>query len=128
MAEKKPYKFRKNVERLIANFRGIPENYPGEAPKTERPLSAVLDRILTKYKIGQDTLETKILNHWVQIVGPANAKNCAPNRIDNGRTLIIAVSNPVIRQELEFNKRFILQNLHKIEGGKKIRNIFFKSG
>lgn len=128
MAEKKPYKFRKNVERLIANFRGIPENYPGEAPKTERPLANVLDRILTKYKIGQDSIEDRIIENWPQIVGPANAKNCAPNRIEKGRTLIIAVSNPVIRQELEFNKRLILQNLHKIEGGKKIRTIYFKSG
>lgn len=123
-----PYKFKKNVERLIANLRGIPENYEGEAPKTERDMGSVLDRILTKYKIGVDSLEDKILANWPQIVGPANAKNCAPNRIEKERTLLIAVSNPVIRQELEFNKRLILQNLHKIDGGKKIRYIYFKSG
>ncbi|MBD5778304.1 DUF721 domain-containing protein [Pelagicoccus sp. NFK12] len=123
-----PYKFRKSVERLIANFRGIPENYPGEAPKTERPMADVLERVLKKYKIGQDSLEDRIVKNWAQIVGAANARNCAPNRIEKERTLIIAVSNPVIRQELEFNKRLILQNLHKVEGAKKIRNIFFKSG
>ncbi len=123
-----PYKFRKNIERLIANLRGIPENYPGEAPATERPMSNILDRILVKYKIGQDSLEDRISDNWAQIVGAANAKNCSPSRIERDRTLIIAVSNPVIRQELEFNKRLILQNLHQIEGGKKIRTIYFKSG
>ncbi|MBC2605800.1 DciA family protein [Pelagicoccus albus] len=123
-----PYKFRKSVERLISNFRGIPENYPGEAPKTERDISGVVDRILAKYKIGVDSLEDRITQNWPQIVGAANARNCSPSRIEKERTLLIAVSNPVIRQELEFNKRLILQNLHKIEGGKKIRNIFFKSG
>lgn len=128
MAEKKPYKFRKNVERLIANFRGIPENYPGEAPATERTMSNVLDRILTKYKIGVDSLEDRINANWPQIVGTANATNCSPSRIEKERTLLIAVSNPVIRQELEFNKRLILQNLHKIEGGRMIRTLYFKSG
>lgn len=123
-----PYKFRKSVERLIANFRGIPENYPGEAPKTERELSNVLDRILTKYKIGVDSLEKRICDNWPQIVGAGNASNCSPSRIENERTLLIAVSNPVIRQELQFNKRLILNNVHKLEGGKRIRNIFFKSG
>ncbi|EDY84277.1 hypothetical protein VDG1235_3908 [Verrucomicrobiia bacterium DG1235] len=123
-----PYKFRKGVERLIANFRGIPENYEGEAPKTEREMSGVLDRILTKYKIGVDSLEDRINASWPQIVGSANATNCSPSRIERERTLLIAVSNPIIRQELEFNKRLILQNLHKINGGKKIRTIVFKSG
>jgi len=123
-----PYKFRKSVERLIANFRGIPENYPGEASKNERPMSSVLDRVLKKYKIGQETLENRILQNWPHIVGPANAPHCSPSRVERERTLIISVSNPVIRQELEFNKRLILQNLQHIEGGKQIRNVFFKSG
>lgn len=127
MAEQ-PYKFRKSVERLIANFRGIPENYEGEAPKTERALSNVLDRILVKYKIGIDSLEDRLVANWPTIVGAANATNCSPSRIERERTLIIAVANPIIRQELEFNKRLILQNVHKIEGGRMVRTIVFKSG
>ncbi|MDQ8202462.1 DUF721 domain-containing protein [Pelagicoccus sp. SDUM812003] len=125
---KHPYNFRKNVERLIANFRGIPENYPGEAPKTDKSMESVLDRILTKYKIGVESLEDRINENWPQIVGASNARNCTPSRIERERTLIIAVSNPIIRQELEFNKRLIMQNLHRLEGAKKIRSIVFKSG
>ncbi|MBK1876759.1 DUF721 domain-containing protein [Pelagicoccus mobilis] len=127
MAEQ-PYKFRKSVERLIANFRGIPENYPGEASKSERPLANVLDRVLNKYKIGQEKIEDRILQNWPHIVGPANAPHCSPSRIERERTLFISVSNPVIRQELQFHKRDILQNIHHLEGGKKIRNLVFKSG
>lgn len=123
-----PFQFRKSVERLIANLRGIPENYEGEAPKTEKDVSSIVDRLVDRYKIGVESLENRIIDNWPQIVGPANAKNCYPNRIDRERTLIIAVSNPIIRQELEFNKRLILQNLHKIEGAKKIRTLIFKSG
>lgn len=125
---KQPHIFRKHVEHLIANLRGVPENYEGEAPKTDKDLPSVLDRILTRYKIGVDSLEDRINEAWPQIVGAANATNCSPSRIDRERTLIIAVSNPIIRQELEFNKRLILQNLHKINGAKKIRTIVFKSG
>lgn len=123
-----PYKFRKSVERLIANFRGIPENYEGEAPKTEKDVSSVVERLVNRYKIGIESLENRIIENWPQIVGPANAKNCHPSRIDRERTLIVAVSNPIIRQELEFNKRLILQNLHKLQGAKKIRTLVFKSG
>lgn len=123
-----PFKFKRSVERLIANLRGIPENYEGEAPKTEKDVSSVVDRVLNRYKIGVNSLEDRIVENWKQIVGPANATNCHPSRIDRERTLIISVSNPVIRQELQFNKRLILQNLHKIEGGKKIRTLVFKSG
>ncbi len=125
---KEPYKFKKSVERLIANFRGIPENYEGEAPKTEREMSGALDRILNKYKIGVEKLEDTINANWPQIVGKANAQNCSPSRIERERTLIISVSNPVIRQELQFNKQLILKNLHALKGGRQIRTVIFKSG
>lgn len=125
---KKPYKFNKRAERLISNFRGIPENYPGEAPKTEREMATVLDRILDKYKIGVESLEDRINENWSQIVGAGNARNCSPSRIERDTTLIIAVSNPIIRQELEFNKRLILKNLHVIKDGRQIRALVFKSG
>lgn len=125
---KKPYRFRRGIERLIANLRGIPENYEGEAPKTEKEMSVTLDRILNKYKIGTESLEDTINENWPQIVGQANARNCSPSRIEREHTLIISVSNPVIRQELEFNKRIILKNLQAIKGGRKIRGIYFKSG
>ena len=65
MAEQ-PYKFRKSVERLIANFRGIPENYPGEASKSERPLANVLERVLKKYKIEKLPIRFKNLNSEIE--------------------------------------------------------------
>lgn len=123
-----PYKFRKSVERLIANFRGIPENYPGEASKTERSMASVVERVLKRYKIGEESLENRIQQNWPHIVGPDNARHCSPSRIERERTLIISVSNPVIRQELQFHKRDILQNVHHLEGGRKIRTLVFKSG
>lgn len=126
--ERKPYRFSKSVERLIANLRGVPEDTEGIPPKTERDVSSVVDRLMAKYKIGVESLEDRINENWPKIVGAANAKNCTPSRIDRETTLIIAVANPVIRQELEFNKRLILKNLHTLEGARKIRAIVFKSG
>ena len=125
---KKPYKFSKRVERLIANLRGVPENYPGEAPKTEKGIDSVLDRLMNKYKIGIDSLEDRINENWDKIVGAANARNCSPSRIERDTILVIAVSNPIIRQELEFNKRLILKNVHAIKDGRSIKSIVFKSG
>ncbi|NJL73223.1 MAG: DUF721 domain-containing protein [Candidatus Competibacteraceae bacterium] len=45
---------------------------------------------------------------WHEIVGEGNATFCHPLRIDRERTLVIGVSNPVVRQELLFHKAMIL--------------------
>jgi len=123
-----PHHFKRSVERLIANLRGIPENTEGEAPKTEKPLDSLLDRLMQRHKIGIESLEDRIADKWPQIVGAANAVNCSPARIERERTLVISVANPILRQELEFNKRLILSKLHRIEGGKAIRSLVFKAG
>ena len=126
--ERRQYAFRKSVEKLIANLRGVPEDVEPVPPKTERDLGSVVERLMSRYKIGVESLEDRINENWPQIVGAANAKNCSPARIDRDVTLLVAVANPIIRQELEFNKRLILKNLHAIPGGKQIRFLVFKSG
>ncbi len=128
MSDDKPYKFSRHVQNLIANFRGIPENYKPPAPARERSIESLMDRLQHRYKIGVESLEDRINANWKNIVGESNATHCSPSRIEREYTLIIAVSNPVIRQELQFNKAILLKNLHKIQGAQKIRNLVFKSG
>lgn len=124
---KKAYKFSRQAENLIANLRGVPENYT-PIGREIRDMGGVLDRILDRYKIGVETLEDRIRENWVQIVGLANANYCNPVRIEQENTLIIAVSNPVIRQELQFNQSLLLKNLRSIENGGRIRYVVFRSG
>ncbi|MCH6255323.1 DUF721 domain-containing protein [Puniceicoccaceae bacterium K14] len=124
----KPHKFSRKVENLIANFRGIPENYKPEAKSREKGIDSIIDRIERKYKIGIESVEDLINENWTQIVGAANARSCSPSRIERENTLIVSVANPILRQELQFNKAILLKNLHKISGTRKIRYLVFKTG
>lgn len=122
-----PYKFSRHAENLIANLRGVPEDYSPIVRETV-DMGVVFDKILYRYKIGIDSLEDRIREQWIQIVGPANANHCNPVRIERETTLIISVSNPIIRQELQFNQRLILKNLSTIKDGRRIRCLVFRSG
>ena len=123
----KPYQFSRQAENLIANLRGVPEDFSPIVRDTVN-MDVVFDKILRKYKIGVESLEDRIREKWIQIVGPANANHCHPIRIENESVLFIAVSNPIIRQELQFNQAIILRNLACIENGNRIRRIIFRSG
>jgi len=123
----KPYQFSRQAENLIANLRGVPEDFSPIVRETVN-MDVVFDKILRKYKIGVESLEDRIREKWIQIVGPANANHCYPIRIENESVLFIAVSNPIIRQELQFNQAIILRNLARIENGKRIWRIVFRSG
>ena len=123
----KPYQFSRQAENLIANLRGVPEDFSPIVRETVN-LDVVCDKILRKYKIGVESLEDQIREKWIQIVGPANSIHCNPIRIENNSVLFIAVSNPIIRQELQFNQAIILRNLACIENGNQIRRIVFRSG
>lgn len=124
---KKAYKFSRQTENLIANLRGVPEDY-SPIGREIRDMGGIFDRILDRYKIGVDSLEDRIRENWVRIVGTQNAQHCNPVRIERENSLIITVSNPVIRQELQFNQSLILKNLKSIEKGHRIRYVVFRSG
>lgn len=123
----KPYKFSRKTENLIANLRGVPEDHSPITRET-RDLNSLLDRLLDRYKIGQDSLEDRIRESWTSIVGEVNARYCTPKKIERERTLIISVSNPIIRQELQFNQAILLKKLKALKGGAKLNRLTFIAG
>jgi len=123
----KAYKFSRTAENLIANLRGVPEDYSPIVRETV-DMGDILDKILNRYKIGVESLEDRIREQWTRIVGVENAGHCHPVRIEREKTLVIAVSNPIIRQELQFNQLIILKNLKRVKSGGQIRSLVFRSG
>jgi len=123
----KPYRFSRKTENLIANLRGVPEDHSPITRET-KDLGSLLDRLLNRYKIGEDSLEDRIRESWTGIVGDANARYCAPARIERERTLVISVSNPIIRQELQFNQAILLKKLKTLKGGNKLNRVVFIAG
>jgi predicted nucleic acid-binding Zn ribbon protein len=71
-------------------------------------------------------VENKLKSNWSKVVGPALAKNCAPDCIED-HTLYIRVENEIWRRELAI-KRTELLNLvvRNLKSEYKIDRIKFK--
>lgn len=86
----------------------------------------VVEEILHKYRVGKATPEEAVREAWVDIVGGPNAAYCHPMRIDRDRTLVVGVSNPVIRQEMLFHKDVVLKRVQALPACKRITSIVFR--
>lgn len=91
-------------------------------------LASLVEVCINRYKIGQDTPEECIMRNWRRIVGDRFAARCAPERIDSSGTLLIKVSSPVLKRELQFTEARILTVIGSIEGCENITGIAFKHG
>ncbi|BET69159.1 hypothetical protein ASA1KI_40770 [Opitutales bacterium ASA1] len=122
------YKFSRTAENLIADLRGLPRNNSRSRLRETRDLSGLVDQLLHKHRIGMSTPEESIRDAWQEIVGEANCRFCHPLRIDRNRTLVVGVSNPVIRQELLFHKALVLQRVQAIPACRHLQDVSFRSG
>lgn len=66
-----------------------------------------------------------LMENWKQIVGPGNSHRCQPLRIIEPGTLVIASPNPTFRQEMGFQKAYLLRAIQRLPGGNKIRDLRF---
>ena len=125
--------FNRYEENLIANLRGLPQNF-GLAiygrcgrpynPRGSReylsdkgatppclPLKVLVDRFVEHYDLHHVRPETVLLRHWHTIIGGNYAQACRPKKILFNRKLLITVFDAVVRSELSFQRRSILKRL-----------------
>ncbi len=121
-------KFPRPIENLIANLRSLPEDKNYSIDRPAWSLDTLLETLIQEYKIGDLRPEESLITHWRDIVGRMHADRCRPLRIEKERKLIVAVTNPILRQELKFKHNEIMERLKKIEGCEKIEKIVFKAG
>jgi len=121
-------KFSPKEERLIASFRGLPEEYPGYVDKGSKTLGSLLETCIEKYKIGKNTPEETIQENWPRIVGPEFAKRCRPERIDHSGALIVQVPNSTVRRELIFAEDKMMTVIASLPGCHFINRVVLKSG
>ena len=114
------------TERLIANFRGLPPPRYLLREKSMQGVGDLIDQIIEKYKIQAPKVEDIIRDNWGIIIGARFMNKCEPAKILSEDTLLIKVMNPIIRQELEFVKKQILENLQCIRGCEGIHRIAFR--
>ena len=121
-------KFSSHVQDLIASFRGLPSGLgrPSNSRKAF-PINDILDSVSKKYNIGKHTAQDIIMSNWQHIIGPVNAQRACPSNIDRN-ILIIKVSNPILRNELQFQSKHILKRLQGLPQCGKIKRINLVSG
>jgi hypothetical protein len=121
-------KFSRQVENLVAQMRGVPEDTSRSRLRESQPISGLVEQLLHKHRIGMATPEDAVRSAWSEIVGEPIANLCHPLRIDRERTLIVGVSNPVVRQELLFHRAAVLGRIRAIPACSHITDVSFRSG
>ena len=113
-------------ERLLAAFRGLPAPTHVLRPGTLHEMDGLVDGLIEKYKIQEPKIEDTIRDHWGSIIGARFMRQCEPTKIMGKDTLLIKVMNPIVRQELEFIKKQILENLQSVRGCESLTRIAFR--
>lgn len=96
--------------------------------KHTRPMGSLVEVCFKRYAIGEKTPEQVIMENWPRIVGENFASRCAPERIDARKNLIIKVSNPTLRRELQFIEDRMMTKLRSLESCGHIRGIVLRAG
>lgn len=120
--------FNRNIQNLIANLRGLPEDRGRSRIRDTRTIDELMQRLVQRHSIGIASPEDTIRDAWPSIVGASNDQFAQPSRIERERCLVIAVSDPVVRQELQFNKPLIIKRIRALAGCGKIREVVFRAG
>ena len=124
--DRKP--FSRQIENLIANLRGFPEDPGRSRIRPVRPIDELVEKLLIKHRVGVTSPEETIRDAWAGIVGESNQQFAHPARIERDRCLVVAVNDPVVRQELQFNKKLLIQRIRALAGCDGIREVSLRSG
>ncbi|MBC9888910.1 MAG: DUF721 domain-containing protein [Opitutae bacterium] len=120
--------FNQQAMNLIADFQGLPITNTRASMGKDLGLDTIMDRLIVRFQIQGARPEETIAAHWMTIVGERFAQHSFPVRLDRGTRLFVAVSNSVVRQEMWFRRKEILERLKIILKGTEIREIVLRSG
>jgi hypothetical protein len=124
-----PARFSRTAEDLIASLRRLPlESNPRTRRRATQEVSALVNELVVRHGIGIETPEHTIREHWVTIVGPANAAYSHPFQIDPKGRLIVVTSHAIVRNELFLHRSTITKKVQQLSGCSAVREIFLRSG
>lgn len=117
----------KKDQKLVSEFLGLPINQSRSYLRKAKSFDSLIDIAFKKYKVGEDRPHQAIMENWKDIVGSKNAHRCTPTNA-SAHSLTVSVSNPIIRSELQFNKRNILNKIRALPGCENISSLSFLAG
>jgi len=120
--------YSRRTNNIIASLRGLPQDHSIAKLRPAYTLGNLIEVLEERYKLGQSKVEDLIAQHWNEIAGQHAAHRSSPQRVVGNSILLIQVSSPVLRQEMQFNQRQILDRIHKLPGGGVIKALNFRAG
>ena len=120
-------KFSKNIEDIIADFRGLPHTVTSSSRSQPTPLDNLLVMLQEKYRLEKPSPERSLVENWEMVFGSSLCERCHPVRIKDERILVISVTNQTLRSELQFMKRAILKKIQSLEHCSDIKDIVVRS-
>jgi len=124
-----PHEFSRAAEELIGAFRRVPYKAPRRMQRRPtKAMAPLIEELLAKYQVGRHSNEQTIRDHWVEIVGAANAAYSHPARIERERLLVVLVSHSVVRSELYLHRAAILEKVRLLPGCDQVRQLNLAAG
>ena len=120
--------FSRGARNEIAHLRGIPPETSQAVHRPAAPIEDLINIVFEEHRIDQPNFHQVLMENWKSVVGPGNSHRCSPVRVVDPGVLIIAAPNATFRQELLFQKKYLLREIQKLPGGQKIRELRFISG
>lgn len=123
-----PHQFSKLAEELVGDLRGIPFDDPRRSRKrATRPLAELIEDLLQRNQIGRSSPEQLIRDHWIELVGSANAAYSHPARIERNRLIVLA-AHSVVRNELFHHREGIVARIQKLQGCGNVKALNLRAG
>ena len=113
---------------MIASLRGLPPDRSVSKLRDSAPIGNLVKDVMEKYRVGMPSREDTIMQNWEKIVGPPNAQYAHLLRIENERRVFVAVTNQIVRQELFFHRKLVLQRIQALPGCKDLRELTLRAG
>jgi hypothetical protein len=126
--DKDAYHFSKTAEELIGELRGVPFREPRrQVKRATQPLAALIEQLRVKHQIGRPSAEQTIRDHWVDLVGAANAAYSHAVRVE-GKRLVVVAAHAVVRNEIFHHREEILQRLRQLPGCEALKSLNIRAG
>lgn len=111
------------IESFMEDFkdRQIGENFSALTP----PIGPCVDQIFSDIGLDRPNLLQIIHDAWGAIIAPQYLPYCEPSDVGSS-TLWVKTSNPMVRQNLIFEEKNIMEKIRALPECKKIKKLKFK--
>ena len=128
MPEKPPHQFSKLAEELVGELRGIaPEDPRRSRRRPTQPASALMSKLLQEHRIGYESPEHTIREHWPALVGAANAAYSHPAKLERNMLTVLA-AHAIVRNELFHHRAEIVARIQKLRGCESVKALNLRAG